>query len=978
MSNSNDDDGSEGSNAAETAEETGEETMPEPDTCQDLFLENDNCWLSEDHIFELQASRDQANKFPPPLKDWSELEASTKAEITVGKARRVAWDHGKEEILLHKKNVSAINDDDDDADSTSKVYNCLFGSKSKLKALFCETLDISCETYLGFILSFFKSCRYKMSVKNLHDTDDHIQNLMPTEQYNKIWRDIARAPRHAHGESFWQQVESTLNNAYKELFAEAAAADDVFFRYVIGLDDDKLHYNWTKETDSDFIKKDHHVKDNRHGFTLHTAAFSATASPLHVSAQRSSETVRLTTERMLDEIFGKHTGTAASLDNVDLAMDRGYWEAKLLFNLLAKGAHLHGTIKRMDWVPLTYDHEKWKPFPEQPKNITKSGHKDAYYMTTTWKSNVGSGTRKIACVGYRAGTGTAVSIAINTRYRKPTWDFVPKDNSTWYHDRNVSSDEKKKKAMKLLVGEDPAHACVDCLLEKMEPRTCEQGTADWFVDRQLSGTSSTIASIILSVAPTIDDSDLELKGAFETVLQYAGCNSILGSAVPESDSENDDDASSDSVDDPAIERAKAWISSLQDKDVDSDDEFIQELDDDEIDIDELRWMVSLLKGAKEKSTATLASCKNTLKKWLQLEKARRPYELLTLTSLKEMASAQGIKSTRKKDIIDELVKPAAERQPQAPGRKPKMPAAPSHLAPMVTLLKQACLRPQSNDESRTAASIGHRNEEPFLRSFYDECKKSHNDTDDFNPYDFDLDVKALYRVGLMRKKGSNFAKASLDGAAFIENDGGGIELVPVEVKSRVSSTTMTEARDRIEEEVGAELYNERRKYLLRLSSSNELVRTLLHDESNPKREKNEAFQLLHGAYVAEAKHGVMLIGSKDKLMYGMYINFEDDLLEAYQTVMEYAYKTFFSMFYESTTDDLSKSATIKEALEFVGWLDMHSFLTNYNVWRAINVDVNESNIWFPLPPCARLIPFQNSLWNVYKGVFRSSTFHCFH
>jgi len=56
---------------------------------------------------------------------------------------------------------------------------------------------------------------------------------------------------------------------------------------------------------------------------------------------------------MRGKIFGKHAGTAASLNNVDLAMDRGHWDAKLFFSLLSKGAHLHGTIKRIDWVPFT-------------------------------------------------------------------------------------------------------------------------------------------------------------------------------------------------------------------------------------------------------------------------------------------------------------------------------------------------------------------------------------------------------------------------------------------------------------------------------------------------------------------------------------------------------------------------------------------------------------------------------------------------
>ena len=238
-----------------------ENHLANPDTLEDLFVDDDNCWLSEDQLFELQAERNPASTIPPPLKDWSEPQASTKTEVTVAKARRVAWDHSHDEILLHKKNVASALPGNDDP--ITKVHQHLFGSKSKLKALFCEELGISFEMHLGFVLSFFKSCPHKMSVKNLHDTDDLITDRMPNDQCNKVWRDVAKAPRHAHGESFWQQVESTLNKAHKELFAESTIArDDQHFRYIIGLDDDKLHYNWSKETDSDFLKKDHHAKDN--------------------------------------------------------------------------------------------------------------------------------------------------------------------------------------------------------------------------------------------------------------------------------------------------------------------------------------------------------------------------------------------------------------------------------------------------------------------------------------------------------------------------------------------------------------------------------------------------------------------------------------------------------------------------------------------------------------------------------------------
>ena len=87
-----------------------------------------------------------------------------------------------------------------------------------------------------------------------------------------------------------------------------------------------------------------------------------------------------------------------------------------------------------------------------------------------------------------------------------------------------------------------------------------------------------------------------------------------------------------------------------------------------------------------------------------------------------------------------------------------------------------------------------------------------------------------------------------------------------------------------------------------------------------------------------SNRGIMLIGSKDKLMHSMLVEHKDDLLQAYDKVMQHMHETFFKLFYESTANKLSKNNAVIEALDFVDWLDMHSFLTNCNVWNALNVD----------------------------------------
>ena len=63
---------------------------------------------------------------------------------------------------------------------------------------------------------------------------------MSPEGYNGIWMKVVALQRHAHGESFWQEVESVLNNVLQELFLDASTCDTETtspFQYSIALDD---------------------------------------------------------------------------------------------------------------------------------------------------------------------------------------------------------------------------------------------------------------------------------------------------------------------------------------------------------------------------------------------------------------------------------------------------------------------------------------------------------------------------------------------------------------------------------------------------------------------------------------------------------------------------------------------------------------------------------------------------------------------
>jgi hypothetical protein len=158
----------------------------------------------------------------------------------------------------------------------------------------------------------------------------------------------------------------------------------------------------------------------------------------------------------------------------------------------------------------------------------------------------------------------------------------------------------------------------------------------------------------------------------------------------------------------------------------------------------LRWMYALLRKAEWKATPA-ATIGKFFGDWLTKEKRRRPYEPLTLVQLKVIATREKVKATglKKPELITELIKPPSERQKQKSTSRASKDDIDPTIAPVVALLQQAYMRPQKEND-RSAAAVGHRNEEPFLKAFFDKC----NSNSDFKSFD----VKAIYRLGLMQKK----------------------------------------------------------------------------------------------------------------------------------------------------------------------------------------------------------------------------------
>jgi hypothetical protein len=81
------------------------------------------------------------------------------------------------------------------------------------------------------------------------------------------------------------ELERVYNEDMQQLFMPAKA-DANEFVFVIALDDDKVHYNFGRNSDTSGLKKQRHVKVNRTGFTLHTCVHAASCLTIRVEWNR--------------------------------------------------------------------------------------------------------------------------------------------------------------------------------------------------------------------------------------------------------------------------------------------------------------------------------------------------------------------------------------------------------------------------------------------------------------------------------------------------------------------------------------------------------------------------------------------------------------------------------------------------------------------------------------------------------------------
>ena len=379
-------DGNDGGEYDDPHLEYASEEVYEDECPFDSIGDEEEGWIPSDLARQLVLVTDEIDSIGPTPSLWDDVEAAVPT-ITIDKARREAWNQGKVECqhirekLKHRMEslLGRRNNKQQSESLQHFAFFKLFGPEtSRIGQHFCQKLDINSETFCKFMATFLVSCQYQKPVSKLHSSKHFDSSkLMELDAYLELWRTIANTGKSNTIDEapFWMDIEE---NVHKDLAEFFLPSDMENTSVLVALDDDKMHFNVTKQTNCMGLKQQRHIKDNRMGFTAHTSALAAMDVPIRVDMERERDTSHICYVRQMKKLFGGNCGDGIpNLGNVTVASDRGYWSVPLTFGfLLRAGANIIGTVKRSPWFPFTYDRNGGG---DKPTCINPKGAKNSYY-----------------------------------------------------------------------------------------------------------------------------------------------------------------------------------------------------------------------------------------------------------------------------------------------------------------------------------------------------------------------------------------------------------------------------------------------------------------------------------------------------------------------------------------------------------------------------------------------------------------------
>ena len=375
----------------------------------------DDCNLSPDDFKDLTT---------PSTENWNSFSSNDHpAVVTMDQSKTIQWNLAQDEIHHLKRSIShLLNKEIDQEVGQDEILLFILGPNSVPGRYLRQTLSLSEETYLRFMIIFLIQSGYKVSVAGLYDKNSLLKDkaVMPKEEYLSIWKMLATLKELPKGavstsrrdEPIWQAYEEIVNKMLKEISVKGRDG-----RISIALDDDKIWLNCTNSNFRDLfnLKFTRHAKPNRNGIIAHTAVSSGATFPLGIVFEKTKDSTVNCFKRLLDNLFDQ--GGQTNLRNVSIHSDRGYLIPSLVFEyLLSCGAEVVGTIKRIAqcW-PFTY-----KQVLKEKDKRTLIDIKGAPTLFLKWCS---AGPKRLFASAFRNGT-KIVAMAISSIHNNHHWEGV--------------------------------------------------------------------------------------------------------------------------------------------------------------------------------------------------------------------------------------------------------------------------------------------------------------------------------------------------------------------------------------------------------------------------------------------------------------------------------------------------------------------------------------------------------------------------
>jgi hypothetical protein len=366
-----------------------------PDATGELFLEDDENEEIEknDAYTDIGLSLDDAaaneQAHAPRIESWIDIPVrQNNVRATIGEPTDVVWSEAVTEMNFVREHVFQKKFQTNKP-SIGQLSDLLFGPTSKIFGVFEDHLNWTKEQFQSFLRTFLVLCAYKLSVTSVYSSLSYIdtRSILEKAVYVTHWKDVGLcslsknhlARSHIAGQTFWAAVENALNTDLRTKILPSLLSNEGTERFRTIFDDDKMHFNLGRGRTSASLKMSRHIRDNRIGPVCHEAVLSASGILVGCSFEKSGDTTKSCTTRILKEqmvpMQGGDSSSLRHLNRLSLGGDRAYQNKDMLFEtILPSGAQVLGTKQRTKDHPFTYG-QKMDPTKDKREDVPMNGAK---------------------------------------------------------------------------------------------------------------------------------------------------------------------------------------------------------------------------------------------------------------------------------------------------------------------------------------------------------------------------------------------------------------------------------------------------------------------------------------------------------------------------------------------------------------------------------------------------------------------------